>query len=160
MAQGGEIFLLDMGEPVRIRELAMTMIQLSGLAVAGDDGSDGDIEIVDIGLRPGEKIHEELLIDRQGLPTSHPRIVKASERFASSLTFERLLTQLLSSIDERDCEASLAIVENLIAPALRNVPDPEGKPSVGNRRRNANVAKGESPLRTRGMMIRKRAVES
>jgi FlaA1/EpsC-like NDP-sugar epimerase len=160
MAQGGEIFLLDMGEPVRIRELAMTMIQLSGLAVAGDDGSDGDIEIVDIGLRPGEKIHEELLIDRQGLPTSHPRIVKASERFASSLTFERLLAQLLSSIDERDCETSLAIVENLIAPALRNAPDVEGKASRGNRRRNDNVAEGESPPARRGVMIRKRAVES
>lgn len=119
MATGGEIFLLDMGEPVRIWELAKTMIQLSGLAVAGEDDVEGDIEIVEIGLRPGEKIHEELLIDREGFPTSHPRIVRASERFASSSAFEQLLAELLTSMGDRNRERTLAIMHELVSPALR-----------------------------------------
>jgi FlaA1/EpsC-like NDP-sugar epimerase len=158
MAKGGEIFLLDMGEPVRILELAKTMIQLSGLAVA-DDGSDGDIEIVEIGLRPGEKIHEELLIDRQGFPTSHPRIVRASERFVSSESFEQLFAQLLSSLEERDCESTLAIVQNLVTPVLRSVPPAERKPRA-NRRRNEDKTDALLPQGGRRVAVGKRIIES
>jgi FlaA1/EpsC-like NDP-sugar epimerase len=116
MAEGGEIFLLDMGEPVRIRDLAEMMIQLSGLATAGEDGRGGDIDIVEIGLRPGEKIHEELLIDNRALPTSHPRIVKSSEARAALATFDESFNVLLYAMEQRDAQAALATIEQLISP--------------------------------------------
>jgi len=116
MAKGGEIFLLDMGEPVRIHELAKMMIQLSGLAAAGEDGHEGDIEIVEIGLRPGEKLHEELLIDNQALPTSHPRIVKASERGPAFPDFDDQLELLFRSIDEGNVDSALSIVREIVGP--------------------------------------------
>jgi FlaA1/EpsC-like NDP-sugar epimerase len=81
MARGGEVFVLDMGDPVRIFELARNMIELAGLTVRGADNPDGDIEIVEIGLRPGEKLYEELLIGNDPAPTDHPRILKANEAF-------------------------------------------------------------------------------
>jgi FlaA1/EpsC-like NDP-sugar epimerase len=117
MAKGGEIFLLDMGEPVRIHDLARLMVQLSGLAVAADDGGEGDIDIVEIGLRPGEKLHEELLIDNRGLPTAHPRIVKASESGFAPASFEPLFAQLLQCIETRDAGLCLALVNELVTAA-------------------------------------------
>jgi FlaA1/EpsC-like NDP-sugar epimerase len=80
MAQGGEVFLLDMGEPVRIIDLARRMIELSGSTVRDGANPGGDIEIVVTGLRPGEKLYEELLIDDAALPTSHSRVMQARER--------------------------------------------------------------------------------
>jgi FlaA1/EpsC-like NDP-sugar epimerase len=79
MARGGEVFVLDMGQPVRILDLARSMIQLSGLSVRDSDRPDGDIEIVETGLRPGEKLYEELLIGDNPEPTKHPRILRARE---------------------------------------------------------------------------------
>ncbi|UZK68747.1 polysaccharide biosynthesis protein [Sphingomonas sp. S1-29] len=79
MAQGGEVFVLDMGEPVRIADLARNMIELSGLTVRSADTPDGDIEIVTVGMRPGEKLYEELLIGDNPSATTHPRIMMASE---------------------------------------------------------------------------------
>jgi FlaA1/EpsC-like NDP-sugar epimerase len=114
MAKGGEIFLLDMGEPVQIQDLARMMIRLSGLA-AGDDGREGDIEIVEIGLRPGEKVHEELLIDNRGFPTSHPRIVRASEPGLLPPAFEKRLADLLRHMEARDTGSAMAIVEDLLS---------------------------------------------
>ncbi|MGN6819883.1 MAG: polysaccharide biosynthesis protein, partial [Sphingomonas sp.] len=81
MARGGEVFVLDMGQPVRIVDLARNMIELAGLTVRGVDNPGGDIEIAEIGLRPGEKLYEELLIGNDPAPTGHPRILKAAERF-------------------------------------------------------------------------------
>jgi FlaA1/EpsC-like NDP-sugar epimerase len=143
MAQGGEIFLLNMGEPVRIHDLAKMMIQLSGLAVDGDDGRDGDIEILEVGLRPGEKVHEELLIDHQGLPTPHPRIVKASESGAAHPAFDPRFAKLLQSMERRDVEAALAIIRELVSSDGRGVPIPErasapAKPIVAAKRRAAS----------------------
>jgi FlaA1/EpsC-like NDP-sugar epimerase len=120
MAEGGEIFLLDMGEPVRIYDLAAMMIQLSGLAVAADDDRDGDIEIVEIGLRPGEKVHEELLIGSPGVPTSHPRIVKALEAGLHHSIFEPRLKMLLSCLDKRDPKEALAVLEELLTPERKS----------------------------------------
>lgn len=114
MAKGGEIFLLDMGEPVRIEDLAKMMIQLSGLSAGGED-REGDIDIVEIGLRPGEKIHEELLIDNRGLPTPHPRIVKASESGKVPSVFERRFPDLLYCMEARDASAALALVDELLS---------------------------------------------
>lgn len=79
MATGGDVFVLDMGEPVRIRDLALRMIELSGLSLKKTPESEGDIEIVVTGLRPGEKLYEELLIGDNPQPTMHPRILKAHE---------------------------------------------------------------------------------
>jgi FlaA1/EpsC-like NDP-sugar epimerase len=79
MAAGGEVFVLDMGEPVRIEDLARNMIELCGLSVRSPENPDGDIEIVTVGMRPGEKLYEELLIGDNPRPTAHPRIMMASE---------------------------------------------------------------------------------
>lgn len=79
MAGGGEVFVLDMGEPVRILDLARRMVELSGLTVRDPGQPQGDIEIAITGLRPGEKLYEELLIGDNPTPTGHPRIMKAQE---------------------------------------------------------------------------------
>lgn len=79
MAAGGEVFVLDMGEPVRIFDLAHNMVELSGLSVRSTENPDGDIEIVIVGMRPGEKLYEELLIGDNPRSTAHPRIMMASE---------------------------------------------------------------------------------
>lgn len=79
LAEGGDLFLLDMGEPVRILELARQMVRLSGLRVRDTHNPDGDIEIRCTGLRPGEKLYEELLIEASSEPTAHPLIYRARE---------------------------------------------------------------------------------
>ena len=79
MATGGEVFVLDMGEPVKIDELARSMIRLMGLEVRDEDNPDGEIPIVYVGLRPGEKLYEELLIGENTTPTKHPLIRRSSE---------------------------------------------------------------------------------
>lgn len=105
MAKGGDVFVLDMGEPVKIAELAEQMIRLSGLEpiVPGkpkDQGHHpprGDIEIVFTGLRPGEKLYEELLIGDNVMPTSHPRIMTAREISWSWTDLQELLNRLLAA---------------------------------------------------------------
>lgn len=81
MAKGGDVFVLDMGQPVKIADLARRMVELSGLTVRDDAQPNGDIEIAITGLRPGEKLYEELLIGDNPSPTFHPRIMKAHEDF-------------------------------------------------------------------------------
>ncbi|WP_348240277.1 polysaccharide biosynthesis protein, partial [Salmonella enterica] len=78
-AQGGDVFVLDMGEPVRILDLARRMIHLMGATVRDEDNPDGDIEIKFTGLRPGEKLYEELLIGSNVAGTDHPSIMRADE---------------------------------------------------------------------------------
>jgi len=103
MAKGGEIFLLDMGEPVRIMDLARNMIQLAGFSVKDDNSPDGDIEIAVTGLRPGEKLYEELLIDgNNARGTGHPQIMKAVERADSGSEFPMLIKRLGKRLAERD----------------------------------------------------------
>jgi FlaA1/EpsC-like NDP-sugar epimerase len=93
MAKGGDVFVLDMGESVKIIDLAKRMVELSGLTVKDDQNPHGDIEIETTGLRPGEKLFEELLIGDNPEPTTHPRIMKAHEDF---LTWENLKLNLIS----------------------------------------------------------------
>ena len=81
MATGGDVFVLDMGEPIRIHDLAKSMVELSGLSVRNSDNPNGDIEIQITGLRPGEKLYEELLIGDNPLPSTHPRIMTARDPF-------------------------------------------------------------------------------
>jgi FlaA1/EpsC-like NDP-sugar epimerase len=98
MAVGGEVFVLDMGDPVRIIDLAKRMIELSGLNVRDHDNPEGDIEIEVVGLRPGEKLYEELLIGNNPDATTHPRIMKANEPLLawSALKMELDLLEELS----------------------------------------------------------------
>jgi len=103
MAEGGEIFLLDMGEPVKIIDMARKMIQLAGYSVRDAQHPDGDIEIVITGLRPGEKLYEELLIDGANAEgTDHPQIMKARERQGADTDFELQLRRLRKMLEEGD----------------------------------------------------------
>lgn len=94
MAQGGEVFVLEMGEPVRIVDLARNMVELCGLTVRSDERPDGDIAIETVGLRPGEKLYEELLIGNDPRPTAHPRIMMATEHRLDWATLRPRLAQL------------------------------------------------------------------
>jgi FlaA1/EpsC-like NDP-sugar epimerase len=96
MANGGDVYVLDMGEPVKIADLARHMVELSGLEVRDLENPEGDIEIEITGLRPGEKLYEELLIGDNPQPTSHPRILKAHEDFLPLGKLESLLVELSS----------------------------------------------------------------
>ncbi|OOF21177.1 nucleoside-diphosphate sugar epimerase [Salinivibrio proteolyticus] len=94
MAKGGDVFVLDMGEPVKIVDLAEKLIRLSGLEVKSEDNPNGDIEIQYTGLRPGEKLYEELLIGDNVSGTGHERIMAAHETYLSLNLFEHILTEL------------------------------------------------------------------
>ena len=114
MASGGEVFLLDMGEPVQIFDLAKRMIELSGLEVRDQDHPDGDIEISEIGLRAGEKLYEELLISGNPQTTSHPRIFKAHEESLTWMEMKDQLFMLEKILQEGDRIALLQILSQLI----------------------------------------------
>ncbi|MDO6579746.1 nucleoside-diphosphate sugar epimerase/dehydratase [Photobacterium sp. 2_MG-2023] len=94
MGKGGDVFVLDMGEPVKITDLAANLIQLSGLEVKNDDNPYGDIEIQFTGLRPGEKLFEELLIGDNVERTAHERIMTASERYLLLDEYKKVLDEL------------------------------------------------------------------
>ena len=114
LAEGGDLFLLDMGEPVRILDLARQMVRLSGLRVRDAHTPDGDIEIVCTGLRPGEKLYEELLIEASSEATAHPLIYRARE---ASLPPEQLgpqLNALEAAIARQDASAALALLAQLV----------------------------------------------
>ncbi|WP_372611844.1 polysaccharide biosynthesis protein [Halomonas sp.] len=93
MAEGGDVFVLDMGEPMRIVDLARRMVKLTGLEVKDAHNPEGDIEVVFSGLRPGEKLYEELLIGENVVGTSHPKIMRAQEEVLSSETLAALLEE-------------------------------------------------------------------
>ena len=94
MAKGGDVFVLDMGEPVRIRDLAMRMIALTGCTVRDEANPEGDVEIVYTGLRPAEKLFEELLIGTDVSGTRHPRIMRAEEDYLDLEALEPLVAEL------------------------------------------------------------------
>ena len=114
MAKGGDVFVLDMGEPIKIYDLAHRMIELSGLAVLNQETGVGDIEIVISGLRPGEKLYEELLIGENPIPTTHPRIMMAREDFLpwSEITPELELLRL--KLAESDYEGLVAQLKRIV----------------------------------------------
>jgi FlaA1/EpsC-like NDP-sugar epimerase len=102
LAKGGEVFVLDMGRPVKVLDLAKRMIRLSGLRARTEEEPDGDIAIEFTGLRPGEKLYEELLIGDNPSPTEHPRIMMANESFLSFEAFEAGLARLTDAIERQD----------------------------------------------------------
>jgi len=98
IGQGGDVFVLDMGEPMRILDLAEKMIRLSGLEVKNQHHPNGDIEICIIGLRPGEKLYEELLIGDNVLQTIHPMIMRAKENYLPWDCLHPLLDDINSAV--------------------------------------------------------------
>jgi FlaA1/EpsC-like NDP-sugar epimerase len=114
MAEGGDVFVLDMGEPVRIYDLAAKMVYLSGLLVKDEDHPHGDIEIKVTGLRPGEKLYEELLIGDNPQPTAHPKIMKAHEEFLSWDELQHELEKLNVALDACDDKLIRNMLKKLV----------------------------------------------
>lgn len=115
LAKGGEIFLLDMGEPVKIIDLARRMIHLSGYTVKDEQNPTGNIEIKFTGLRPGEKLYEELLIDSEADKTQHPKIFRAHEALLPWPMLELKLKELEISCNERDLYTLQKLIEELVS---------------------------------------------
>ncbi len=114
LASPGDVCVLDMGQPVKIIDLARRMVQLSGLTVRDDNNLDGDIEIEITGLRPGEKLFEELLIGNNPISTAHPRIMKANEEFIELDTLELLLQTLVVKLDSNDISSVRLILQEIV----------------------------------------------
>lgn len=114
MADGGEVFVLDMGQPVRIMDLARRMIELTGLKVRDANNPDGDIEIQIVGIRPGEKLFEELLIDEKVSATEHPRILKASEYSYSADVLAEKIHAIMEAVADKDEAAIRACLTDLV----------------------------------------------
>jgi FlaA1/EpsC-like NDP-sugar epimerase len=122
MASGGDVFVLEMGEPVRIQDLAYRMVKLMGLTVQDETDPDGDIAIQYIGLRPAEKLYEELLIGSNVSGTRHPRIMRADETF---LPFDTLW-ELIRDLQAAAMGLDYARARNLLTQAVT-----EYRPSNG-----------------------------
>ena len=115
MAKGGDVFVLDMGQPVKIMDLACRIIELSGLQVKNADNPDGDIDIEITGLRPGEKLYEELLIGDNPRPTSHPRIMKAHEEHIGWVELEQKLRSLEMVLNINDVAVIRLMMQQLVS---------------------------------------------
>lgn len=115
MAEGGDVFVLDMGEPVKIAHLARRMIHLSGLEVRDEAHPDGDIEITYTGLRPGEKLYEELLIGEAVSGTAHPRIMRANEHCLPRRAFDKAIARLQRDMERSDIPALRDQLAELVA---------------------------------------------
>ena len=114
MAEGGEVFILDMGEPVRIIDLARKMIELSGATVCDLDNPGGEITITTVGLRSGEKLYEELLIGEDPAPTGHPLIMKSRETFLPAGQLEVLFERLSYALSHNDVKTVHAILREAV----------------------------------------------
>lgn len=114
MATGGDVFVLDMGQPVRIYDLAAKMVYLSGLMVKDELNPNGDIEIKTTGLRPGEKLYEELLIGDNPQPTDHPKIMKAHEEFLPWDELEVELEKLNAALEACDYQSVQNSLKKLV----------------------------------------------
>jgi len=134
MAAGGEVYVLDMGNPVKIVDFARSMIRLSGMTVRDDANPDGDIEIVEIGLRPGEKLYEELLIGDNPEPTAHSRIMQARECFLSADQLLAVLDRLEAALTAGNRERVLAILLELVPEFVCGTADAVGQRSDGEAR--------------------------
>ena len=120
MAKGGEVFVLDMGEPVKIYDLACRMVELSGLKVKSKEQPSGDIEIRRVGLRPGEKLFEELLIGDNPSATQHPRIMQAREEH---LKWHDLVSELNTLEQNMKAGQAGLVIEQLKTLVSGFVPD-------------------------------------
>jgi FlaA1/EpsC-like NDP-sugar epimerase len=114
MAQGGEVFVLDMGEPLKLVDLARQMVELSGCTVRESQNPDGDIAITFTGLRPGEKLYEELLLSDQDKPTAHPLIRQANEHGMEQATLKGLLAKLDQILKDWDPTGASSLLQDLV----------------------------------------------
>ncbi len=114
MARGGEVFVLDMGQPVKIDDLARAMIRLMGLEVRDENNPDGDIEVSYVGLREGEKLYEELLIGENTSGTEHPRIMRNEENFLDMKVLRAELKKLNAAMDAGDSAQIRKLLEALV----------------------------------------------
>tara|TARA_B110000008_G_C16960136_1_gene559816 strand:- start:2110 stop:2799 length:690 start_codon:yes stop_codon:yes gene_type:complete len=117
MSKGGETFVLDMGEPVSIDKLARRMIHLSGYQASESEHNIHRKDIINIeytGLRPGEKLYEELLIGGDVSGTSHPKIMMANEKGYEWLTIEKLNTNIISAIDDQNVQKLMKYIEDYV----------------------------------------------
>lgn len=114
MAKGGEVFVLDMGKPVKIYDLACTLINLSGLTLRDEQNPDGDIAVEEIGLRPGEKLFEELLIGENPMPTKHKRIMQAMEGHMDWVDLSSALDLLEAHVIAGDRDAAVKLLRELV----------------------------------------------
>jgi FlaA1/EpsC-like NDP-sugar epimerase len=115
MGSGGDVFVLDMGEPVRIYDLASRIVELSGLKLRNEKNPLGDIEIKITGLRPGEKLYEELLIGDNTETTQHPRILKAHEKFIPLEQLQEHLNSLNLALSANDVPTIRRFLQQLVA---------------------------------------------
>jgi FlaA1/EpsC-like NDP-sugar epimerase len=125
MGQGGDVFVLDMGEPVKILELAKRLISLSGMELKDENNPNGDIEIVFTGLRPGEKLYEELLIGDNVSATEHKQILRAQEIYLHKNILDEYLEHLQKAYSDNDVTALKKILQNAISGYIpeKNVSD-------------------------------------
>lgn len=114
MAKGGDVFVLDMGDPVKIVDLAKRMVQLSGLELITKDNLDGDIAIKYTGLRPAEKLYEELLLSEDVIGTEHAKIMRANEIALTNVELEGYLSKLSLACDDNDCEELKALLSQAV----------------------------------------------
>jgi FlaA1/EpsC-like NDP-sugar epimerase len=131
MAEGGDVFVLDMGKPIRIVDLARRMIQLSGLTVRDDKDPNGDIEVAYTGLRPAEKLFEELLIGKNVTGTEHSMIMRAVEHALPWDDIQQLLGELTVAMRRFDCRAARDLLARAVA---EYQPHPEIQDTVWRRR--------------------------
>ncbi len=113
-AESGEVFVLDMGEPVRIEDLARRMITMSGMTVRDENNPLGDITIEITGLRDGEKLYEELLVGVDTLSTPHPKILRAQEKSLSASTVGKALMGLDKAITKNDTDKTLVVLQKFV----------------------------------------------
>ncbi len=114
-SRGGDVFVLDMGKPIPIRRLARQLIEREGYTVKDRKNPDGDIEIIVTGMRPGEKMVEELLIGNDLRPTPHPKILRARETGLSEIEVASMLQALGRLVDEGDAEKARALVAHWVS---------------------------------------------
>ena len=115
MSEGGDVFVLDMGKPVRIGDLARRMIHLAGLTVRDEKNPEGDIEISYTGLRPAEKLYEELLIGNNVTGTEHPMILRAIEHSLPWDRVQELLNEIMAAMSRFDCPRTLQLLNDVVA---------------------------------------------
>lgn len=114
MAKGGEVFVLDMGEPLKLVDLARQMVELSGCTVRDSQNLNGDIAITITGLRSGKKLYEELLLSESDEPTDHPLVRKTKEQKLESKKLTELLAQLDQSLKAWDRQEAVAVLHRLV----------------------------------------------
>jgi len=129
-SRGSDVFVLDMGKPVPIKKLARQMIEGAGHSVKDADNPDGDIEIKITGLRPGEKLHEELLISSDMLTTPHPKILRAQEGFLSEIEMATALKDLRRAISTLDEPLAREVILRWVERAEDEAHDPRETASV------------------------------